>query len=219
MLGGCLVDEGDDCMQREPNVQWYARGCMPNMFSERAQWSFVVKPTSDKYSTSERLKGKSSLVSEAARIFANICRFRLMRPKIPLCSSHGKRLCRDRDDATFQPNEVSTEKVVECEILMSHKEGLSAQGGASEVTVALRGWHIKQGLNVWTCQIKGEMILNNEFILKSIHSFQSDVVPTKLGQVHLDYFQCKMFVYLSERCRGGTLTSWALTSQRKRLWF
>lgn len=123
--GMLLGDGGDGYMQRKPNVQRYARGCMPNMFSEQAQRSFVVKPTSDKYSTSERLKGKSSLVSGAARAFANICRFRRMRPKIPLCSSHGKRLCRDLDDATFHPNEVSTVKVVEGDILTSHKEGLS----------------------------------------------------------------------------------------------
>lgn len=163
--GMLLGDRGDGCMQRKPNAC-----CMPNMFSEQAQWSFVVKPTSDKYSTSERLKGKSSLVSGAARIFANICRFCLMRPKIPLCSSHGKRLCRDLDDATFQPNEVSTVQVVEADILMSHKEGLSAQRGAYEVTGALRAWHIK--LNVWMCQIKGGMILITEFNLKSINSFQ-----------------------------------------------
>lgn len=55
------------------------------------QFFFPQKPTPDKYSASDRLKGESPPpVPAATRTFANICRFPLMRPKIPPRVSHGK---------------------------------------------------------------------------------------------------------------------------------
>lgn len=67
-----LGDGGDGRLQRKANSRWHARGRTPNTFSERAQWSWLPKKaTSDKHSTSGRLKGKSSLVSAATCVFTS----------------------------------------------------------------------------------------------------------------------------------------------------
>lgn len=104
-----LAHGGDGRMQRKPNSQWHARVFMPNMFRARAQWSwFAKKPTSDKYSTSERLKGKSSPVPAATRRTYKHLQIPPDESKYSSLYFPWERLCRDAEETTFQPNMGST---------------------------------------------------------------------------------------------------------------
>lgn len=145
--------------------------------SEPSDPGFPKKPTPDKYSTSECLKGKASLVSGATRVFANICRFPLMRPKILLCTSHGKGCAEIWMKQHSSQTRFPHVKMVEGNILMSHKEHFVPRAALMKSQGLLRGWHTKQELN-WRIlnqhlkDITGRVRLINWFALTFILLFK-----------------------------------------------
>lgn len=138
------------CKENPMRIENDRRGCTLNTLSERAQWSwFPKKPTSDKYSTSECLQGRSSLVSAASHVFTNICRFPPMRPKIVLRTSHGKRLGPGSGWNTIPARRgFHSKKMAEADIFNATQGALSTQRGPNEVSGTLeRSAHTKRELN------------------------------------------------------------------------
>lgn len=86
------------------------------------------------------------LVPAATRTFANICRFPLMRPKIPPRVSHGKAWMKQCSSQIRFPQWKKTPK--EGNILMSHKEHFLPRAAFTKSVGPLRGW---KGVKT-TCQ-------------------------------------------------------------------
>lgn len=147
LIVGCSLEiEGMGVCKEKNDLWWHATGCSPNMFSEQAQWSwFPKKPTSNKHSTSECLKGKSSLVWATASVFTNICRFSLMRPKILLCTSHGKGCA--EIGMKQHSGQTRFPKMAADSILMSQKDLSLTRGALGLVFKEAFTW--KQTFNWW----------------------------------------------------------------------
>lgn len=109
---------------------------------------FPQKPTPDKYSASDRLKGESPTPGPGSH--THICKHLQIPPDETKDSS--SRFPWERlDEATFQPNKVSTvgekKKPKEGNILMSYKEHFLPRAAFTKSVGPLRGWNTKQCLN------------------------------------------------------------------------